>query len=138
MCLRTVERHETPVRTVAFSHDGNFLASASEDDFIDICDPVSSKRVCEPIFVRAPMNALAWHPKTHALAYAGDKEDLSKRKREALNLDEDLDAKASRMEEERVGKLVEVLVVLVAVGMLKERRWRKMTETKIAKKKRAR
>ena len=46
------ERHETPVRTVAFSHDGNFLASASEDDFIDICDPVSSKRVCEPIFVR--------------------------------------------------------------------------------------
>ena len=43
MCLRTVERHETPVRTVAFSHDGNFLASASEDDFIDICDPVSSK-----------------------------------------------------------------------------------------------
>lgn len=104
MCLRTVERHETPVRTVAFSHDGNFLASASEDDFIDICDPVSSKRVCEPIFVRAPMNALAWHPKTHALAYAGDKEDLSKRKREALNLDEDLDAKASRMEEEEGGK----------------------------------
>ena len=104
MCLRTVERHETPVRTVAFSHDGNFLASASEDDFIDICDPVSSKRVCEPIFVRAPMNALAWHPKTHALAYAGDKEDLSKRKREALNLDEDLDAKASRMEEEESGK----------------------------------
>ena len=50
------------------------------------------------------MNALAWHPKTHALAYAGDKEDLSKRKREALNLDEDLDAKASRMEEEESGK----------------------------------
>lgn len=104
MCLRTVARHETPVRTVAFSHDGNFLASASEDDFIDICDPVSSKRVCEPIFVRAPMNALAWHPKTYALAYAGDQEDLNKRKREALNLDEDLDAKASRMEEEEMGK----------------------------------
>ncbi|CAL6419863.1 unnamed protein product [Bathycoccus prasinos] len=103
MCLRTVARHETPVRTVAFSHDGNFLASASEDDFIDICDPVSSKRVCEPIFVRAPMNALAWHPKTYALAYAGDQEDLNKRKREALNLDEDLDAKASRMEEEERG-----------------------------------
>jgi|TARA_B100001175_G_scaffold305242_1_gene302126 hypothetical protein len=49
------------------------------------------------------MNALAWHPKTHALAYAGDQEDLNKRKREALNLDEDLDAKASRMEEEERG-----------------------------------
>ena len=98
ICLRTVARHETPVRAVAFSHDGKFLASGSEDDFIDICDPITSETVCKPIFVRSAINALAWHPKVYALAYAAEREDLNKRKREELNLDEDLDTKATRME----------------------------------------
>ncbi|CAI5523758.1 unnamed protein product, partial [Closterium sp. Naga37s-1] len=36
LCVRTFTRLEWPVRTVSFSHDGRYLASASEDLFVDI------------------------------------------------------------------------------------------------------
>ena len=36
VCIRTFGRLEWPVRTLSFSHDGQLLASASEDTVIDI------------------------------------------------------------------------------------------------------
>lgn len=35
-CLRTFPNMEWPIRSLAFSHDGEFIAAASEDPFVEI------------------------------------------------------------------------------------------------------
>ncbi|XP_042037664.1 THO complex subunit 3-like isoform X2 [Salvia splendens] len=37
LCVRTFAKLEWPVRTISFNHTGEYIASASEDLFIDIC-----------------------------------------------------------------------------------------------------
>ncbi|RWR76158.1 THO complex subunit 3 [Cinnamomum micranthum f. kanehirae] len=58
-----------PVRTVSFNYTGEYIASASEDLFIDIC---SDRTDCPSIPCRAAMNSGEWNPKYNLLAYAGD------------------------------------------------------------------
>ena len=70
-CVRTVPRLEWPVRTLSFSADGTYLASASEDLFIDIAD-VATGECAHKITTRAASNAVAWSPTELLLAYAGD------------------------------------------------------------------
>ncbi|KAE9456566.1 hypothetical protein C3L33_11483, partial [Rhododendron williamsianum] len=60
-----------PVRTISFNHTGEFIASASEDLFIDISN-VQSGRSVHQIPCRAAMNSVEWNPKYNLLAYAGD------------------------------------------------------------------
>jgi THO complex subunit 3 len=36
LCINTFCELEWPVRTISFTHDGLFIASASEDKFVDI------------------------------------------------------------------------------------------------------
>lgn len=70
-CVRTFPRLTWPVRTVSFSHDGAYLASASEDMCIDIAE-VSTGACAHRIPTRAAMNSVAWSPAAYVLAYAGD------------------------------------------------------------------
>ena len=69
--MRTFDRLQWPVRTLSFSHDSQYIASGSEDQKIDIADVGTSACVHE-IECRAAMNTVAWHPRRHILAFAGD------------------------------------------------------------------
>jgi len=74
VCIRTFGRLEWPVRTLSFSHDGQLLASASEDTVIDVSSVETGSQV-HAISCRAAMNTVAWHPKQYLLAFAGDDKD---------------------------------------------------------------
>ncbi|XP_031480177.1 THO complex subunit 3 [Nymphaea colorata] len=71
LCVRTFTKLEWPVRTVSFNHTGEYIASASEDLFIDISN-VQTGRTVHQIPCRAAMNSVEWNPKCNLLAYAGD------------------------------------------------------------------
>jgi len=77
-CVRTFGNLEWPVRTLSFSYDGQFLASASEDLLIDISH-IEGEHV-HSISTDAAMNAVAWHPRELLLAYAGDEKDKHREK----------------------------------------------------------
>lgn len=70
-----------PVRTISFSHDGQLLASASEDLMIDIAEVETGAKVGD-ITVEAATFTVAWHPKMYLLAYACDDKDQYDRKRD--------------------------------------------------------
>ncbi|KAJ4821909.1 THO complex subunit 3 [Turnera subulata] len=71
LCVRTFTKLEWPVRTVSFNHTGDYIASASEDLFIDIAN-VQTGRSVHQIPCRAAMNSVEWNPKYNLLAFAGD------------------------------------------------------------------
>uniref|UniRef100_A0ACD5XQX0 Uncharacterized protein n=1 Tax=Avena sativa TaxID=4498 RepID=A0ACD5XQX0_AVESA len=71
LCIKTFTKLEWPVRTVSFSHSGEFLAYASEDPFIDIAN-IQTGRSIHQIPCKAAMNSVEWNPKYNLLAYAGD------------------------------------------------------------------
>ena len=74
VCLRTCTRFEWPVRTLSFSCDSRFLASGSEDLYVDIAD-VSTGEQVHKLSCSAAMNSVAWHPSRLLLAYAADDKD---------------------------------------------------------------
>ncbi|KAF6141356.1 hypothetical protein GIB67_008533 [Kingdonia uniflora] len=71
LCVRTFTKLEWPVRTISFNHTGEYIASASEDKFIDISN-VQTGRSIHQINCRAANNSVEWNPKYNLLAYAGD------------------------------------------------------------------
>ncbi|KAG0566409.1 hypothetical protein KC19_7G061900 [Ceratodon purpureus] len=71
LCVRTFTKLEWPVRTISFNHDGQYIASASEDLFIDIAE-VDTGRSVYQIPCRAAMNSVEWNPKYNLLAFAAD------------------------------------------------------------------
>eukprot|EP00026_Physarum_polycephalum_P009287 Phypoly_transcript_09405.p1 GENE.Phypoly_transcript_09405~~Phypoly_transcript_09405.p1 ORF type:complete len:355 (+),score=41.64 Phypoly_transcript_09405:188-1252(+) len=74
VCVRSFCKLQYPLRTISFSHDGQFLALASEDHIIDIAHVETGTSVFQ-ISTDAAMNAVAWHPRQMILAYAGDEKD---------------------------------------------------------------
>ncbi|XP_022155008.1 THO complex subunit 3 isoform X1 [Momordica charantia] len=87
LCVRTFTKLEWPVRTISFNYTGKYIASASEDLFIDILaktgslvaflfrtkqSNVQTGRTVHQIPCRAAMNSVEWNPKHNLLAYAGD------------------------------------------------------------------
>jgi len=74
VCVRTFDRLDSPIRTISFSHNGQFIASASEDLKIDISDVESGEMVAQ-IKTRAEMNSIAWNPRCLLLAFAGDEKN---------------------------------------------------------------
>ncbi|XP_054265480.1 THO complex subunit 3 isoform X1 [Macrosteles quadrilineatus] len=84
-CVRTFSRLDWPVRTISFSHNGQLLASASEDLMIDIAEVETGAKVGD-ITVEAATFTVAWHPKLYLLAYACDDKDQYDRKRDTGNL----------------------------------------------------
>ncbi|KAH7283999.1 hypothetical protein KP509_34G034800 [Ceratopteris richardii] len=71
LCVRTFTKLEWPVRTISFNHDGTYIASASEDLFIDIAEVENGRSVYQ-IPCKAAMNSVEWNPKYNLLAFAGD------------------------------------------------------------------
>ncbi|CAG8485648.1 16686_t:CDS:2 [Acaulospora morrowiae] len=74
VCVRTFKGLEFPVRTISFSHDGIYLASASEDEYIHVSDVERGGKPVFKIRTQAATNSVAWHPKGYLLAFAGDAE----------------------------------------------------------------
>lgn len=83
-CIATVGRLEWPVRSVSISHDGLFLASASEDSFIDIAWVETGEQVCRVPSGVNVAHSVAWHPSKHILAFAGDEIDARSGRAEGL------------------------------------------------------
>jgi len=46
ICVRTLSKLEWPVRTISFSHNGQYLASGSEDLVLDIVSDRSKEDLC--------------------------------------------------------------------------------------------
>ncbi|XP_072042057.1 THO complex subunit 3-like isoform X2 [Amphiura filiformis] len=82
VCVRTFSRLDWPVRTLSFSHDGQLLASASEDLVIDIAHVETGEKVAE-VPCETPTFTVAWHPKKPLLAFACDDKDKYNRDRDA-------------------------------------------------------
>ncbi|KAG5438483.1 hypothetical protein PCANB_002587 [Pneumocystis canis] len=79
VCVRTFSKLDWPVRTLSFSYDGQYIASASEETAIDISHVETGEHIYKILANAA--NKVAWHPYKYWLAYAGDetskKGDLS-------------------------------------------------------------
>jgi len=73
LCTWAVDRLEYPIRTISFSHDGQFIAAGSEDSVIDISD-VTSGTSLFALGVKGATNVVSWHPSRHLLAYATEEE----------------------------------------------------------------
>ncbi|XP_066917607.1 THO complex subunit 3-like [Clytia hemisphaerica] len=73
-CVRCFSRLDWPVRTISFSHDGQMLASASEDLLIDIAMVETGEKIAE-VPCSTPTFTVAWHPKEPILAFACDDKD---------------------------------------------------------------
>ncbi|KAF8339034.1 WD40-repeat-containing domain protein [Cantharellus anzutake] len=71
ICVRTISNAESPVVATAFSCDGEFIASSSESNYIDITESetgLHNTRVPQ----RVKATSLAWHPiQQQILASAG-------------------------------------------------------------------
>lgn len=60
-----------PPRSLSYSHDGEFLAAGGEDPFIWIGSTQDGSTI-HKLPVTGTINALAWSPARHLLAYAGE------------------------------------------------------------------
>ena len=76
LSVLTRSRPRLPIRSLSFSYDGQFLASASEDPRIDVSN-VETGECADTLVTRTPVNSVAWSPKAHVLAVAGDAEGRS-------------------------------------------------------------
>ncbi|CAO1613495.1 unnamed protein product [Parajaminaea phylloscopi] len=61
-----------PPRSLSFSHDGEYLAAGGEDPFVWIGSTVNGATVHKVPTQSMTINALAWNPTKHILAYAGE------------------------------------------------------------------
>lgn len=108
-CVRTFDRLETMVRGLSFSHDGAYIATASDDKIIDVVrvharrlwvDGCVNKlsvgcavqiRVSDGTRVRAlpqkdAINVVSWAPHAHMLAYVCDDEAVPPAERNAVRV----------------------------------------------------
>eukprot|EP01111_Echinosteliopsis_oligospora_P018896 TRINITY_DN8901_c0_g1_i1.p1 TRINITY_DN8901_c0_g1~~TRINITY_DN8901_c0_g1_i1.p1 ORF type:complete len:356 (+),score=91.44 TRINITY_DN8901_c0_g1_i1:129-1070(+) len=74
ICLRTFGEFQFPLRTLSFSFDGQLLAMAGEDDFIDVAS-VETGEYIHRIPIPSAANAVKWNPTQMVLAYACDEKD---------------------------------------------------------------
>lgn len=71
-CVNTFAHLESDVRTISFSYDGDFIAVAGKDFFIDVSAVSTGQQVRKIDNLTYPVNSIAWHPSKYVLAYAGD------------------------------------------------------------------
>mmetsp|Transcript_65770 Transcript_65770/g.208170 ORF Transcript_65770/g.208170 Transcript_65770/m.208170 type:complete len:315 (+) Transcript_65770:130-1074(+) len=68
VCLKTFSSMEWPIRSVSFSNCGAFLASAGQEERVDISHCETGAKV-HSIPLNGVCNVLAWNPKHPILAY---------------------------------------------------------------------
>ncbi|PLW29297.1 hypothetical protein PCASD_19575 [Puccinia coronata f. sp. avenae] len=71
-CVNTFAHLESDVRTISFSYDGDFIAVAGKDFFIDVSAVSTGQQVRKIDNLTYPVNSISWHPSKYVLAYAGD------------------------------------------------------------------
>uniref|UniRef100_A0A0N4UYQ9 WD_REPEATS_REGION domain-containing protein n=1 Tax=Enterobius vermicularis TaxID=51028 RepID=A0A0N4UYQ9_ENTVE len=69
ICCTTLGRLDYPLRSISFSVNSNLIATASEDQFIDIAWAETGERVHE-LRVNAETFTCSWHPNEYLLAFA--------------------------------------------------------------------
>jgi len=77
VALRYITRNTTPVRSVALSHDGAFIATATYDPGVDIAYTSNAERAFFLDTGTTSIHTLAWHPKRYILALAGEPKQQS-------------------------------------------------------------
>ena len=70
-CIQTFIELDLQVRQLSFSHDGKYIASASEDKLIGIFD-IHAHSMVHSVPCKAPQHTVSWHPAKYVLAYAGE------------------------------------------------------------------
>lgn len=74
-CITSIDRLESPVRSISFSHDSRYIASGSADDHIlDVADILTGEQVVA-VELGDPCLSLDFHPKDYILAYALNEHD---------------------------------------------------------------
>lgn len=73
-CIQAIAHPEWPIKTVSFSHDSRYLASGSEDLFIDVSDIATGQQVAA-VETKKTTLTLDFHPKEYFLAYALDEKE---------------------------------------------------------------
>lgn len=68
-CYQVIDRLDWAVKSISFSHDGNYIASSSEDLFIDVAEVDTGEQVVT-IDEKSAILTLDFHPKENILAYA--------------------------------------------------------------------
>jgi len=84
VCVRTFGNLTGVVRSVSISHDSQYIASGSEDNFIDISHLESGEHIYS--LKNEAISSLAWHPTKHLLAIAGRDKDRHERETGALKV----------------------------------------------------
>lgn len=74
MCERTFGGLDWPVRSIGFSHEGRFLAAATEEGGVEVTAVASGARV-GMVKGGVPVNSVAWHPRQYILAIAGEERE---------------------------------------------------------------
>lgn len=71
ICQRTYIGMDYPIRALSFSHDSRYLAIAGEQQVLDV-EEVESGQSLGRLTLRSSPEDVAWNPRHHMLAYAGD------------------------------------------------------------------
>ncbi|ODQ66112.1 WD40 repeat-like protein [Nadsonia fulvescens var. elongata DSM 6958] len=79
ICIKTFSKTDHPICSISFSHDGGYLAVASENnvpiDIINVATKESVFSITRPSFAFAPI--VEWAPMKYSIAFIGDSNGLS-------------------------------------------------------------
>ncbi|KIJ56946.1 hypothetical protein M422DRAFT_238533 [Sphaerobolus stellatus SS14] len=71
LCVRTMSVGDTSVNSLSFSYDGEYIACAMENPFIDIIATETGQVIHRVPCMTVP-GVVAWHPSKHVVAYCGE------------------------------------------------------------------
>ena len=69
ICVDTISRFKSPLRTLCFSHDSQYIACGGEDGFIDISNASDVGKQVLSVKTPSFVNCVSWNPKSLILAY---------------------------------------------------------------------